>query len=1118
MNPKLHEAVAIFKELGWGDVTPENVLSLPTGTAEQKRTALAGLKSGEWGKIGQLKKNTFGWIGHTNIDESKLALFAVRVGVDARRAANILYRCDNEMLTPIIAGRGAKFASDFISYACVSRRRIWEHSASVFGNTAVRLVDKLELEIPQSVEYIKDWSVYAAIAMGLKAEEQFHETDFPCLELIEKRFVEHIHVGVAVNAPATGPFGAVLPAGVKRGFLPREEAVSLVFSALDAAVRPGDRKVWLDVLDELGVGEESLRERTQALIPLLASGDAAVITRLAPVLIGGAEDSLLTEVLVAAFSGTTKKTKQLVLKSALARPCPENVEELAPWLQILAGDKDKAIASLAVRLTQQWEMDGEALSGEGEEGKPKIQGLWRETPPLWHVPPFELGEVSPEALTELAAALVNQPAATHDVTLERFLAMANAVAYQNPEAARGSLRGLRRGESILEFAECWVKGETPRYGADKNERDGARDLLTARDYVVFRHLGELPCLLSTPSSVDLSVSAADLAERLGRYKETGTDALEADLFLAMTRLDEKTKTPETIKALQKLDIPILLQSGKKMSVTAGKAVLRYLDDPIKEPSIIVHGNGHWWASADVLNPGSLRDFPDRFGWGRRNFFYHYSLFSVFPNWGDASLDDVSWNSDFYHQKGLVLRQVARRAAPLTPGATVNFIAAQRSHTPYAAEDSMLAVTEAWERGLLRPGVANIALLDWSTAPPSNLAALAAAFDGVARDGLLSVVWPMLDALVVSSLKEPRLLAGTSELAELVAEFLPEVQSAVERGLADDTALRLPGVRALARRGGSSRAVSAAKKAVALLPPVETESDGSAEPEIDEGLAQVMDPPFDNVWPRRKKVAPLIDDGVDVTVDWSNPAFKTRPFLFTLTLPGISDRVFQVIKSDWNYDLEEGQCQAYVSSPGTTTFELHGKTRTWLHWDTKRNAMVACDFRNWREAKNSSLKGAATPLSSSLHIVIIGMLAQDGYSVYSAPRLLEKLINKGQIDENTVRKAIRTLLKFPVVSPAKLVRILEKNVNLLYALWPMLTECVKAAGAAAIAGETPPVWINRVLDIALRHYLYLAEAAKRGIIQAEDAQWAGLSEIASSKSKSTAVAKAKRLLTLLSLLK
>ena len=90
MNQKLQDAVAVFKELGWEKVTPENILELPLGTPEQKRTALTGLKSGEWGGFVEIKKNTYGYRSSIDVDESKLALFAVRVGVDASRAVNIL--------------------------------------------------------------------------------------------------------------------------------------------------------------------------------------------------------------------------------------------------------------------------------------------------------------------------------------------------------------------------------------------------------------------------------------------------------------------------------------------------------------------------------------------------------------------------------------------------------------------------------------------------------------------------------------------------------------------------------------------------------------------------------------------------------------------------------------------------------------------------------------------------------------------------------------------------------------------------------------------------------------------------------------------------------------------
>ncbi|MDR2771063.1 MAG: PRTRC system protein E, partial [Clostridiales Family XIII bacterium] len=341
MRKELQDAVAVFKALGWADAAPEDVLRLPPGTPEQKRTALAGLKSGEWGEFAKLSENTYGWRSFIDADSGRLALFAIRVGVDARRAANILTTggfSRPELQVAVIAERGARYASDFINHACISRRRMFEHSASAFGNTAVRLVYSLDLDVPQTVEYIKDWSVYAAAALGLKAETRYNETDLPGLDLIEKRYAEHIRTGAAVGAPATGPFSAVLSAGVKRGLIARDEAVSVVFSALDAAIRPGDRKVWLRVLDELSVSDAELAERAQTLIPLLSTGETAVIERLAPTLIARAEGGSLTELLLASLTAKTKKAREAVLKSALGRPRPCDADALASWLSVLAGD------------------------------------------------------------------------------------------------------------------------------------------------------------------------------------------------------------------------------------------------------------------------------------------------------------------------------------------------------------------------------------------------------------------------------------------------------------------------------------------------------------------------------------------------------------------------------------------------------------------------------------------------------------------------------------------------------------------------------------------------------------------------------------------------------------
>ena len=48
MSSRIEKAVEIYRALGWEDASAEEVLNLPAITSDQKRTALAGLKSGEW--------------------------------------------------------------------------------------------------------------------------------------------------------------------------------------------------------------------------------------------------------------------------------------------------------------------------------------------------------------------------------------------------------------------------------------------------------------------------------------------------------------------------------------------------------------------------------------------------------------------------------------------------------------------------------------------------------------------------------------------------------------------------------------------------------------------------------------------------------------------------------------------------------------------------------------------------------------------------------------------------------------------------------------------------------------------------------------------------------------
>jgi hypothetical protein len=1083
-------------------------LTLPLGSPAQRKIALAGLRSGEWGEIRKIGENTYGWVSQVDVDADMLGLFAVRVGVDARRAAGVLPRPDgtasDELLVSVLAERGSRFAQGFIQHACVARRRIWEHSTSVFGPVAVSLVDRLDLPAPENVEYLKDWAALAAAALGLKAELRQGQAA-PDPADIQPRFAEHVRVGLTAGAPATGPFGQVVPEGVARGWFDRDEAVELLFAALDAAGRPGDRKAWLGALDQLGVSDAEFLARLDGLAPLLATGDAFVVERIAPPLIAGADDAGLVEVLTAALTATTKKSVRLVLEAALARPRPAQADDLAAQLGALAAGRDQLIARLAAKLVAAWSLDAPAC----QPASAGLRGMWRQTPPVWTAPRFAQGAATPETLTGLAAELTRRAAACSDVVSERFLAVANAVARDDPAGARTALRGVRPGaDGVLALVPGWRSGEWPDHTPGQDRADTIFNPLPARDSAVFQRLGQVPSLLSTPSLDDLSILLPDLVARLEEYAEVRATASEADLFLALTRLDLASGGQAATARLAELAVPVLSQSGQTLGLTAGRAVAQWLDAPALEPGLERYDRWQdWWVAGRIEIPDWLRVFPDRLShqkpWASVDFM-------TFPSWGDAGYLRIGWSSDVQREQGLVLRQVARRSGPLPPGMAINLLAAQRSMPPVAAADSQLAVIEAWERGLLRPGVADVAFLDWHSRPPGNLAALVAALVGIGREGLLSVVWPLLDDLIAASLKAPRMVAGTAEAAQAMVDLLPEAAAAVASGLAPPSVLDLPGLRALAARPGSSLAVSAARRVAARLPPLT----GAAAPAAAAAAAPVLDPPFDQVWPTDAGAAAPILDSVEVSVDWLDPEQPSPVFLFTLVSPGQPGRRYAICKSTWHYDLErEGQCEAWEWPwDAEARPALNRPTAVWLHWDAQLRSLVSAPQRDWANGTDGPFKGVKPPLSQALVTVVVGLLAQDA-SKYAAPHLVRQGLNERTLGWAAVRDAARALLASPVVSPAKLVRHLEKDPHLLPVLWPLLTEPVRAAAQVA---AKPPTWANRVLDVALRHAPYLAEATHRGLIPADAARWGGLAALAASPAKSAGVAKARRLAATLGL--
>ena len=1132
MASKLESAVEIYRSLGYEETAYENILSLGIGTKEEQEIAREGLKSGEWVQIKQLSENSYGFAPVIDVDLKKLAVFAVRIGVEAKRAANVIGRGDEISLQAIV-DRGENYAIQFISAAESSNRRAWEHSLSVLGMLCLKLLHRMNLPIPESVEYMKDWAAASSvILLGAKKDYLFDDSFTLEKEEILGRFIEHIEKGISLNMPGTGPFPDLLFFGVEKHLLSKEAAKEYIFDALYIARRPGDRKAWVELLDKLGCTEKDFLERAENLIPLLGLGESPLIERFAPVLIENISEELLCPVLISCTSAKVKKTKKMLLHSALKREKPKSANDFAEWLSLYLQDEDKSIAGLAEKLALSW-----GLALEQEESTKELQGLWRESPKLWEVPRFSLGDKTAESLTDMLALLSDRKECVEDLLFEQFLALANQIAYKNPEEAKISLAGIPNSDSgILWTLGRWARGietkpvEESRQRFWQGEKEIVkieyRELLTMRRELLFRTMGQWPCLLSTPSFEDLSISIEDFLERLSLYQaEKFSYVMEPDLQLALTRLDMETFSQEErskckeerskckeerskcVEKLQELDLKIQLPSGEFLQDEEGKAILlgeliaAYLQDPYVEPDFFPGETPYW--KVELNMPKSLKALPYRLSYS------HNALFSIFPNWGDYSLTAVHRDFEVYHGQGIILRQLARRRKPLSKGALMNWIAVFGRLSDENAEEALKANREACERGLLLSGIADISYLDWSGGELSNLANLAAAMDFMANEGMLSLVWKAACDTVEQSLKMPRILAGTAEIVKLLRDYLDEVILAVEKKLAPKEALEMKPIRILAGKSGSSKAVSYAKEILEKLGTIENTSKSKT-------IASVEPPApadFEKIWLPLPEGKELIEDHVTFRVKAIELRKNEKVFQFDLDLPEDSDCSYQVVIAGWLYALaHEGQVSAGKIDRNGELIEEENVA--WLHYDSVQKKIVVSEFRNWRGGNKSPLEGEATPYSKLFLSFAVALLAQDGDSIYGAKSLFKELVQSGTLSLETLRKITRLLLSYEEISPAKLVRIAEKERELLSICWGMLWECIKDAGAKTAETGKPPIWINRILDICIYYGAYLREAGKRGSISKEDALWPGLLEMVNCGAKSTSVKKAKELFEIL----
>lgn len=960
----LDAAIEIFRELGWADGELADVMTLPLGTPEQRRIAKAGLAKGEWGAIVQLSENSWGWRSSINVDNDLLGAFAVRVGVSARRAAEVFPRglsprTQGEML----AERGADFVSAFVNGG---RRALWESSGIVY---AMALTGS---ETPAEPEFLERWANIAVGAMG-------EEGEVPA-EIVGARYRESLTALLQGTIPTRFDAAALVGGGVARGWIPRDEARELVLFAMDRAPRPSDRVTWSRVLvGTLEAPEEWLLEHAPVLVSTMSFGDDAVITAFVPVLLAAGDDELTMQALFAGLAAKSAKAKAAVLAATLeARvPGPEVAQLLGDQVAALAGAKDRRVAGNATAVMAAW---GISAQREPAAAPEKPRGLWHPTPAIAEVPRFDAGPATSERVTQLASVLLAEEGEPRALEVERFLASANALARTDADAARTALRGVRqtwvRG---LVGVYPWVKG-TEFPSAD---REGVtQGPYLARDTTVFQGLGSVPVLLSTPTWDDFRIDPADLAARLDEYRDVAV--LEADLQIALPRIDLALVTPELARRLGSFRQAIELQSGGKLAATVGDI----LDSWIREPAVYPDRSEDQWATVAAVP--AIAKLPPRL-----RLSYGAVDVTIFPAHPEAEFP--SGDS----------RVAAMRSVPngVAPSSALLDNVGEGSADPDAA-------IAAWERGVLVPGVASAQALVWRGAVTS-IAARADGWAYLAEAGMLSVVWPLAVDVVAVSSGGARVAPGVADLVEMLARFLPEVELAVANGIAPPESLALDPVRALAERGGSSAAVRAARDLVARLP----EAARPAAPVATE----MSDEDFARVWTRSADPDP-VDDGATFAIEMAQTTRGAFPLL-AVTLPG--GEVVRTERMSWLYPLvHEAQIPVTDASGDERWFRCEGG-----------RAVLAATRPDSGEARAVSRTLVATLLVTQM-------------SKTPETHYLHEAATRGIVGPRSVADAARVLLVDDAFDPHKALRILRSAPEMLSSLWPIVTMAIETGAARA----------------------------------------------------------------------
>ncbi|HIW90550.1 MAG TPA: hypothetical protein H9870_02660 [Candidatus Corynebacterium avicola] len=1107
----LQWALHWFYSWGFADAPMAELRTQALGSTKQLRQAKSGLS-----KFGA---RDLSWNRNAIpvADGERLVMFCIRLGVAVGKVAGIWGRWSGprgiygETFARPLAEAASDRGEDYLLKLGKQIEAAWHHRG--YPEEFLRYFDLFGLDpLPEGL-YAQTWFRVA------DEQRQGEVTDM--VDLSPDRVRPNLLVLSELSAPHREHVIPMFRFGTDIGAVTRSEALDTVLGLVAGAPGPGIRKEWIAELPGLELTDTEIHDRTDELMLILGMADAPTIEYLGTRMAAVIDDDALPDLVTMTLLTKPAKAKKAVFGTLQKRPVP--APETRGIIAALLADlrEDSKLTKALDALDKAWGMDSAAAESAFS---PEILE-WTSTPQLWEVPHFDPGPATPENLAETAAAM----SIRHDpLDVERCLATLLPVARINVDDAVAAFRGI--------YWTDWLKGDTwpGNWIIGGFVSSGVKDGLStkperpveARDILVSFLYENLPVVLSMPSFVDMRITFTDLVDRLQIYADEGKDAVGADLTLALLRLDLATVTDALRNRLAEI-APIQLYGGSYTNFTAQDAVLDYLEHPVGEETVaganrirrttslavraeVLAGNDGTRPWRDVVDDdGALELWPNFLpaltGLPLRRITGRPRTHLRSPDYTDPTMG------------GLML-QAARRPVPFGAGGAVNMVSALRYPLEKTRETAWQAVQDAWSRGLLVPGVASTEMLDWE-GTPGHFASFAEVLRDIAEQGMLPLAWAMLDDLTWYASGRNRIPAGIDVAVDVMGRLLPSVQAAVASGSVDaSTVLELRGLRTLAQRKGTSKAVVQAREVVALAGPtpssaadVETRLEVTASNNDDVfGSAAFKAWSFDDVWARDihwdQSIADGTGDGVEVAFDeLQNRFVKGEKYtVLYLTLPddvGVRYVAIGAMKSllvvRQTCDRETGTWLPEKPDPRKGRLELVAGERGEV---LIKEPSYKGSFRG---ADHTDVNIPYIDVTATALLVKLRRLDKHS-AAYGRGWMSELDINPAQ-----VQRVVRRVLGYPLVG-GQIVKALELFPDSLPVFWPILTEAVGYSADLVESGGKAPRWLSRVLDVCALSQPALEEAERRGLVPKGTASFPGLDKLAAAKGSAAGLKKARAL--------